>query len=136
MHSCIAVKGIILYKNKIIILEKELNNKNSVWDLPGGLIENDETELVALVREIKEELNIDIEVEKKVGVWHFIRHYDNKTVSVTNYLCSLKRQKLDIKLSNEHVAFKWIYPMDIVNYKTKDTSLSENILEYFGNSSA
>lgn len=51
-----------------------INNKNEVllihhnkghWDFPKGHVENGETEIQTAIREVKEETNIDVEVNEK-----------------------------------------------------------------------
>ena len=58
------------------------------WEFPGGKIEPRETKEEALVREIKEELNCNISIDKFISTVN----YEYKTFSLTMhvYLCSLK----------------------------------------------
>ena len=49
---------------KILITQRNLQkSQGGLWEFPGGKIEPNETKENAIVREIKEELDIDIEVE-------------------------------------------------------------------------
>lgn len=133
MYSNKAVKGVLLKKGKFIIVEKFKKNSSNLWDLPGGLIEDDENEIEALNRELSEELKINSNDMnwKKIGEWCFIRNYDNVLVGVTNYICHLEDSKLKIELSNEHISYKWIKPKELINFNIKDHSLLQNIFDYF-----
>jgi len=57
------VRTIIIKDNKIILLKRVKPNE-TYWVFPGGGIEIGETKETALVREIKEELGLDIKVNK------------------------------------------------------------------------
>lgn len=49
---------------KILITQRNLKkSQGGLWEFPGGKIEPNETRENAIVREIKEELDIDIEVK-------------------------------------------------------------------------
>lgn len=128
-----AVKAVIELNGKILLLQrsKDLRGEDN-WDLPGGLIENGQTEHGALLREVTEELGIEIEILKPFGTWSFTRLKDSKHVTVQNYLCRVKQHDFHMQLSEEHSSYAWIEPKDITNYLIKDESLKESIYkEYF-----
>lgn len=123
IYSTKAVKAIILNENKILIVK----NKNNFWDLPGGLIDENETNEEALKREVLEETSLEIVIKSKAGSWEFVRSYDKKTVQVVNYLCVVKEDNMRFKLSIEHSDFKWIFPAEIINFNIKDESLAKSL---------
>jgi 8-oxo-dGTP pyrophosphatase MutT (NUDIX family) len=57
--------GAIVKNNKILLVKHGALKK---WQIPGGLMELNESIEITIKREIKEELNIDIEVDKLVSV--------------------------------------------------------------------
>ena len=60
----ISIKGIIFINNKIVLLK----NERDEWELPGGKLESDEIAEDCVIREIKEELNIDCEIDYLIDV--------------------------------------------------------------------
>lgn len=54
--------GLIVTKNNQLLLAYS-NNKNA-WYLPGGKVDKGETSKEALIREVREELNIDLQPDK------------------------------------------------------------------------
>lgn len=60
------VRGIILDEDNVILLFRRKNNKE-YYAIPGGHIEENETKEECLIREIKEEYSIDVEIEKYLG---------------------------------------------------------------------
>ena len=59
----IRVAGILIENNKILLIQHHKNNKK-YWLIPGGGNDWGETTKQALVREYKEETNLDIEVDE------------------------------------------------------------------------
>ena len=59
----IRVAGILVENNKILLIQHHKNNKK-YWLIPGGGNDWGETTKQALVREYKEETNLDIEVDE------------------------------------------------------------------------
>ena len=57
MKTDLVVAGHIIYKDRLLMIH---HKKLDMWIPPGGHIEKDETPDDALIREIKEELNLDI----------------------------------------------------------------------------
>ena len=82
------------------------------WEFPGGKVEQNENFKEALSREILEELNVNIEIHKKVAE----ERYQDEEINITlhYYMCSLIDN--DIVLS-EHEAIEWVKKQDFINYE-------------------
>ena len=76
---------------------------SNLWELPGGKIEKNETKEFSLLREIKEEINITIKIEKEVGT--IMHQYSHFKVIITLFICTYKSGKAKPKASQ---ALKWI----------------------------
>lgn len=63
---------IIPGKNDEILLIHRNTARLKQWEIPGGKIEDDEDSQTAAIREAKEELGVDIEIEKLLGEKDFV----------------------------------------------------------------
>ena len=78
------------------------------WEFPGGKIEKNENPRDAVVREIKEELQTEIAVERYLGItyheYHFADEKNDFSIRLQAYLCTIKSGVLTIF---EHIEEKW-----------------------------
>ena len=102
----IATKAIIIYKRKVLIVQRSnyMNFDADVWEFPGGRMDFGEDLHDCLKREVKEEVNLDIEISDILYATSII--VDNRRhVVILAYLCSACRN--NIILSNEHYNYLW-----------------------------
>lgn len=78
------------------------------WEFPGGKVEKGESPEQALVREIKEELNISVTVGDLLGEEEYT--YPTKSICLRVYWTETKQN--DVQLI-EHDALKWCLPEEI-----------------------
>jgi 8-oxo-dGTP diphosphatase len=83
------------------------------WEFPGGKIEAGETQKQALVREIKEELSLDISEQELTLVGDHVEFYLTKTVHI--YLWSLRAQTISEIILSEHDSVCWCSPNEMMH---------------------
>lgn len=89
---------------KILIAQRNLKkSQGGLWEFPGGKIEPNESREAAIIREIKEELTIDIDVESYLAEKVF--NYPDKDVNLIAMNCRILNG--EIKLL-EHEDVKWV----------------------------
>lgn len=101
------VAAVIRDKDKIFATQRGYGEFKDGWEFPGGKMEPGETPQQALVREIKEELDTEIEVQELIDTVE----YDYPTFHLTMH-CFWARIKEGNLILKEHEAAKWL---------TKDT---------------
>ena len=102
MKELYVVAAIIKKDNKILATQRGYGEFEGLWEFPGGKIEEGETKEEALVREIKEELNADILVEKFALDLEW--QYPNFYLYMSCFECVLES---DIELL-EHMGARWL----------------------------
>lgn len=99
------------HKGEILLLhrwpEKSQGNK---WGVPAGKIERGETPLLAMIREAKEETNIDIDAQKLVYFDKiFVRYPDYDFIYHMFHVEFPTKPHVSIN-PKEHQHFKWVSP--------------------------
>ena len=111
MENKIIVHAIIKHKNKYLVIKRSKNENvyKEYWDIPGGLANQGETPREALIREVKEEVNLKI---KPVKIIHEDSNLDKeknmifiRLVYLTNVEDDFNNIKLDLL---EHTEYKLI----------------------------
>lgn len=110
MKKQITVVGAIIFDNhKVLCAQRsEKMSLPLMWEFPGGKIEQGESDIEALKREIREEMKCDLEVGKKVTTTTY--EYDFAIIQLTTYRCQLKSQ---LPTLTEHKAIQWLDKKDL-----------------------
>jgi 8-oxo-dGTP diphosphatase len=73
------------------------------WEFPGGKIKEGETAESCIKREIKEELGVDLIIERPLP--YVTYSYDSHTIILIPFLCTLGEGPISL---SEHLAFQWL----------------------------
>jgi 8-oxo-dGTP diphosphatase len=106
MKTIEVVAAIIIHEGRILCVKRgpaKYDYISGKWEFPGGKVEVGETKKVALVREIKEELHMDITVDTFLTT---VQHsYPDFHLTMHSFLCSCASNELTL---TEHTDFKWL----------------------------
>ncbi len=103
---------VIRNKKKFLIAKRGLSQSfPSKWEFPGGKVEKDESFQDALIREIKEELSVEINVLEKISSESV---EDNKmTININYFYAEINSGIIEL---TEHSDFRWIDKSDFKSY--------------------
>ena len=125
-QNCVEVSAaLIFHGGKLLITQRHAKSHlGGLWEFPGGKRETGETFEQCLVREIREELGVEISVGK---LFEEISHdYPEKSVRLKFFLCELiagEPQPLDC------AAVKWIEKSELAKFEfpAADVQLLEKL---------
>ena len=108
----LTVRGIVQQEDKILILRrhpKSRNNPNK-YELPGGKVDPGEFFDEALIREFKEETNLDVNIVSLFETVQdeFISRRTNQPISTVQLMMNLEIIGGEVEISSEHDDFKWV----------------------------
>lgn len=126
MKTVRVVAAVIKEADKIFATQRGYGEFKDGWEFPGGKIEPGETPEEALVREIKEELDAEIKVIKKLTDVEY--QYPTFHLSMECFWAKVVSGKLILK---EHEAARWLGKdeLDSVDWLPADKDLIELIRE-------
>ena len=110
----VALLALIDPDNRILI-SRRLHNKpmGGMWEFPGGKIENEEMPEDALIREIKEELSINISKSCIAPLAFSTAIYGSNNFLLLLYVCRVWEGNIEIKEVEE---IKWVEKKDLRKY--------------------
>ena len=125
----IEVSAALIFRDgKILITQRHAKSHlGGLWEFPGGKRESDETFEQCLVREIREELGIEVEIGE---LFEEISHtYPEKTVRLKFFICKLVSGKLR---PLDCAAFKWVEKAELGDFEfpAADERLLEKLRAY------
>ncbi|MEK9998128.1 MAG: (deoxy)nucleoside triphosphate pyrophosphohydrolase [Cryomorphaceae bacterium] len=129
MKTIQVVAAVLFWEGKVLCVQRTEHEKEYVslkWEFPGGKVEVGESREDALVREIREELSVDIEVSEFLMT---VEHtYPDFHLTMHVFKCILDQGEITL---NEHVALKWlsIDELDQLDWAAADIPVVEFLMQ-------
>ena len=129
MKTIEVAAAIIVKDNRIFATQRGYGEFKDGWEFPGGKIEPGESAQEALVREIREELDVDIRVGKLLETVEY--DYPEFHLTMHCFICELLSEDIVLK---EHEDARWLKKdeLDSVPWLPADITIIEKIKAYMG----
>jgi len=123
--------AIIVDKNKKILIGQRPEGKAlpGLWEFPGGKLEEGETIEQCIIREIKEELNVCVDVGR--FLLSVSKEYEHGDFKLMVYEASIK--DIEHLKANVHQDLRWVKPNEMKNYEfpPADVEIIEYLIQNF-----
>ena len=115
----------MIKKNDFILIANRSfeDNSRGIWEFPGGKVEENETFTSALIREIREELSLNIKVGNMIATIDLNK--TDKNIYVHYYYAIILSGQISL---NVHSEFKWVQHTQLKNFTYIDGD--RHILNY------
>ena len=123
--ASIDVVAAVIKKNDLFLIANRSfeDNSQGIWEFPGGKVEENETFISALVREIKEELSLNVKVGNMIATIDLNK--TDKNIYVHYYYAIILSGQISL---NVHSEFKWVSHTQLKNFTYIDGD--RHILHY------
>jgi 8-oxo-dGTP diphosphatase len=131
MDKCIQVAcAIVLEEDRVFVAQRsEFMNLPLKWEFPGGKVEEHESPEECLKREIKEELNLEVEIVHAFPS-NFHSYSPGKKIELIPFLCRLLGGNLDLK---EHKNYVWkeVHELHKLDWAEADIPILHAFVSWF-----
>lgn len=114
-------------ENEILVVQRsEATDHPFKWEFPGGKLAKEETEEECIIREIHEELSMEIVI---CGKLEAVNHdYGHKKIRLIPFICDTLD---DIPFLSEHIAYKWVEKKDLttIDFSEADVFVAQNYIK-------
>lgn len=123
------VAAIVKDGERILAMQRGHGEFQGKWEFPGGKIEVGETSRMALYREMKEEMEADVEIGELVHTVEY--NYPDFHLSMDCFFCTIPSGKWKMK---EHLDARWLKKeeLDSVEWLPADVELIEILKRRMG----
>jgi 8-oxo-dGTP diphosphatase len=134
MNILVVTAAIMIDQGRVLITRRrEGASQGLKWEFPGGKVEDGEDPESCIVREIKEEINIDIEVDR---IYKAVLHrYGDRSIVLLAYLCRhVGGRPVPLACSS----IRWVPVTELMDFDlaAADIPIAGKLREDFGNDNA
>jgi 8-oxo-dGTP diphosphatase len=124
----IGVGAVIICDGKILLEKRKGEPGRGKWTIPGGLVELGESAEQTVIREVREEANLEVEKPKLIDVVNNITPDEDGRIKyhflIVDYFVKLKGGKL--KAADDAAELRWVTFDKVENY-----DLTKSFREFF-----
>lgn len=116
----VGVGGVVIHRERVLLIRRKREPLKGEWSLPGGLVEIGEELHQAVRRELKEETGVEVEPLEIMAVFDRIMRVPRAAARVryhfviVDYVCRWKRGR--ISPSSDVDAARWVLRKDLTQY--------------------
>ena len=127
------VAAVIEYDNKILCMQRgeaKYDYTSYKYEFPGGKVETGEENHIALSRELREEMDLDVVIDEKDYLLTVEHTYPDFAITMHAYLSKVSTPNFVMK---EHVDFKWlsVSELDSLDWAEADKPIVEFLKNRF-----
>ncbi len=118
--------AIIIEQGHILVTQRSESMAHPLkWEFPGGKVEEGESAGSCVIREIREELGLEIRVDRQLR--HIEYSYETYSVRLIPFICSIEKGSIEL---TEHKAFRWMPQKDLeeLDWLEADVDLIKQIV--------
>ena len=121
------VAAVIEYENKILCMQRgkaKFEYVSYKYEFPGGKVEAGEENHIALSRELREEMDLDVVIGEEDYLLTVDHTYPDFLITMHAYLCKVTTPNFVMK---EHIDFKWlpVNELDSLDWAEADKPIVE-----------
>ena len=111
----IALLALVNEKNEVLIsLRKQKKEYDGYWEYPGGKVEEGETIEQCIIREIKEEIDLEISKNCIAPLTFAVDQHGARETILFLYICRKWEGSITSMLDQ---SIKWVKPIDLAEYQ-------------------
>ena len=130
-HPLAGVGGVVIHRNRALLIRRGSEPLKGEWSIPGGMLELGEELAAGVERELKEETGLDVEPLECILVFDRIMREGARVkyhYVIVDYLCRRKRGRL--RPASDVIDARWVRRADLPRYHLTDMATAL-ILEAF-----
>ena len=130
-HPLVGVGGVVIHRNRVLLIRRAREPLKGEWSIPGGLVELGEDLAAGVRRELKEETGLNVEPREIIAAFDRIFREGRRVkyhYVIVDYVCRLKGGRL--RPASDVLDARWVRREDLPQYKLTEKA-TEVVLKAF-----